>query len=392
MTKGRQIEVVIKRYLKWYFFPFIYFLLTGLVCAYAWYTRPVPYRTGIKTVFKIISLNPTLILTAVITVIIIIDIILTAIILKLKKRSPEQSIYNNLASQDNRKSFWNKFVKVSISALGIVLIITGLSIAIWIYKPYLIFMFSTSKIEALEKKAKMLEDYVVKKNETLEKKKGTITYLHKDETRKNETPNEYTEVHEQVQTNVIEVKEPIETKIEPPKQVQKEGINKLIQQISEIYQKDAMKKTEALQKKAEGIGQDKKNWIIIPTALVDAPILEGIDYEKLSEGVCHIPESAVPGKGGNCILEGHNIGEFGWWRAGGPFNMLEILEQGIKIYVFYNGKKYVYKVKEKVTMDVDDPRLYNYTKGERLTLITCAASWNPNIYTNKRTVIIAYPF
>jgi len=113
--------------------------------------------------------------------------------------------------------------------------------------------------------------------------------------------------------------------------------------------------------------------------------------EKLSEGVCHVSKSAVPGKGGNCILEGHNIGEFGWWRTQGPFNMLEIMDQGIRIYVFYKGKKYVYKVKEKTSMDVNDPKLYDFSSGERLTLITCAASWDPTIYTNRRIVIVAYP-
>jgi sortase (surface protein transpeptidase) len=100
----------------------------------------------------------------------------------------------------------------------------------------------------------------------------------------------------------------------------------------------------------------------------------------------------LPGKGGNCILEGHNIGEFGWWRPQGPFNMLEIMEKGIRIYIFYKGKKYVYKVKEKTSMDVNEPKLYDFSPGERLTLITFAASWDPTIDTHKRTVITtAYP-
>ncbi|MBM4137858.1 MAG: sortase, partial [Nitrospira sp.] len=161
---------------------------------------------------------------------------------------------------------------------------------------------------------------------------------------------------------------------------------------SQIRQRDITRKTEALEKEAEHIGQGQENRIIIPTALVDAPILEGISEENLSEGVCHISKSSAPGKGGNCILEGHNIGEFGWWRPQGPFSILEILEKGINIYIFYEGKKYIYKVKEKTSKDVNDPKLYDFSPGERLTLITCAASWNPTVYnTNKRTVIVAYP-
>jgi len=71
--------------------------------------------------------------------------------------------------------------------------------------------------------------------------------------------------------------------------------------------------------------------------------------------------------------------------------MLEILDKGTPIYIFYNGKKYVYKVKEKTYKSVNDPKLYDITPGERLTLITCVSTWSPTIYTNKRTMITAYP-
>ena len=149
-------------------------------------------------------------------------------------------------------------------------------------------------------------------------------------------------------------------------------------------------KIEALENKVK-MGHVHGNRIIIPTALVDAPILEGVSKGQLSQGVCRISESASPGEGGNCIIEGHNLAEFGWWKQQSFFSMLEILDEGTPIYIFYNGKKYVYKVKEKTYKSVSDPKLYDITPGERLTLITCVSTWSPTIYTNRRTMITAYP-
>lgn len=339
MTKPAQIKVIIKRYLKWYIIPLIYFLATSLPCAYAWYTRPIAHRPAINAVFNKIALNPTLMITALITVWIIIAVLFVLIASWLKIRFPKislnrgsteilqkEAILQKSSSDEKPKNFWSKTLNVSSYVLGIILIVAGLSIALWVSKPYITFLFSTSKIEALEKKAELIE----------------------------------------------------------------------------LVRSDAMRRTvenrnrsDALQKflmeKAEFAGQVQENWIIIPTALVDAPILEGINLENLALGVCHISDSAAPGQGGNCIIEGHNLGEFGWWRPEGPFNMLEILEQGIRIYVFYNGKKYVYRVKEKKYTDIHDPKLYDFSQGERLTLITCTSTWNPTIYTEKRTVIVAYP-
>ena len=398
-------RATIQRYLKWYTIPFIYFLLTGLLCAYAWYTRPIPHRPAIKAVFKTIALNPTLILTGAITVWIIIAVILIPIVVWLKKRYPkhpisdkstdlsqETNILQTPSSNTTPISLWSKTVNVPVSILGIILIISGLSVAVWISRPYITFLFSPSKIESLEKKAELLgqvqEDEITKSKES----EKIVGVLEKDAP-KNEALEKATEDIEQAQRDVLKESGAVDTTTERPEPIRKVEIkNKgIVDQFMEIRLREVNKKTERLEKTAEGIAQSKENRIIIPTALVDAPILEGIDMEKLSEGVCHVSKSSAPGKGGNCILEGHNIGEFGWWRTQGPFNMLEIIEKGIRIYVFYKGKKYVYKVKEKTSMNVNDPKLYDFTPGERLTLITCAASWNPTIYTNRRTVIVAYP-
>jgi LPXTG-site transpeptidase (sortase) family protein len=296
------IKESLKKYLKWYSYPLIYFLVTGLVCAYAWYTRSLPHRAGIKIVFKTISVIPTLIWIGATTVWIAVTVLIVGIAYWLRKRYPELSIWHktegaSLQEASSAKkapaSLWRRIANASLSVLGILLIVTGLSLAIWISRPYITLLLSTSKIEALENKVKL--------------------------------------------------------------------------------------------------GQVQGNRIIIPTALVDVPILEGVSMGQLSQGVCHILQSSPPGERGNCIIEGHNLAEFGWWRPQSFFSMLEILEKGTPIYIFFNGKKYVYKVKEKSYKNVNDPKLYDITSGERLTLITCVSTWSPTIYTNRRTVIVAYP-
>ena len=289
----------IKKSLKWYSYPLIYFFVTGLVCAYSWYHRPIPYRSGIKIVFKTISVIPTLIWIGATTLWIIAAVFIVFIAYLLRKRFPDLSIWKKAESQavssdiKAHASLWRKIANASLSVLGILLIVAGLSLAIWISRPYITLLLSTSKIEALENKVKL--------------------------------------------------------------------------------------------------GRVQGNRIIIPTALVDVPILEGVSIGQLSQGVCHISQSPSPGEGGNCIIEGHNLAEFGWWRPQSFFSMLEVLDKGTLIYIFYSGKKYIYTVKEKTYKSVNDPKLYDITLGERLTLITCVSTWSPTIYTNRRTVIVAHP-
>jgi len=435
-----QIRATIKRHLKWYAVPFIYFLVTGLLCAYAWYTRPIPYRSGIKAVFKTIALNPTLILTGIVTVWIILAIISIPIVVWLKKMFPEFSPFiksGNLSQKEdiqeptsNNKpiSLWSKAINVSISVLGVVLILVGLSIALWVARPYITFLFATSKIETLEKKAELLgqtQGDMINKSEPLDKKAEVLIQIQSDETKERKVLEEISDPPEQIQMDEIRKNVTLDTTAEVPERVQRNAAkkNEVLEQIVEVMRKDVTKKSEALEKTAslfervrrdsikntmesqnrsettektltkiaEVPGQVKGNWMIIPTALVDAEILDGVNTENLSLGVCRVSKSAKPGQKGNCIIEGHNLGDYKWWRPQGPFNMIEVLEKGVNIYISYKRKKYTYKVKEKHYKDANDPNLYDFSPGERLTLITCTSTWNPSIDTDKRTVIVAYP-
>ncbi|MEW6584528.1 MAG: sortase [Nitrospirota bacterium] len=301
---SKKIKEIIKESLKWYWYPLIYFFVTSILCAYAWYTRPFAHRDGIKVVFKTISVIPSVIWAGSVTLWIVVVILFVLLSRLLKKRLPETSLWSTLERLSKRKresleeksvskSIWKKIANCCFYFLGIIFIFGGITIAIWISRPYIALLLSTSRIEALENKVKL--------------------------------------------------------------------------------------------------GQVYDNRIIIPSAIVDVPIIEGVDNSKLSRGVCRIPQSSLPGEGGNCIIEGHNVAEFRWWRPQSFFSMLEVLNKGDAIYIFYNGKKYIYKVKEKIYKNVNDSKLYDNTRGERLTLITCVSTWSPTIYTNRRTIIVAYP-
>ena len=247
-----QIRATIRRYLKWYSFPLIYFLVTSLLCAYAWYTRPLPYRAGIKTVFKTISLNPTLILTGAITAWIIIAILLIPISFWLKKRfpafsigsfTPKEDILQNKASNNKPISSWQKILNVSLSVFGIILVVAGLSIAGWISRPYITFLFSPSKIEALEKKAELLgqvHENQAEKSDSLAKKAVISAQDQGDKIKEIEPLDTPEHFPERAYKNQMKKTVSLETRAELPEQVGRNEIKKAgpFGKISDLFERD----------------------------------------------------------------------------------------------------------------------------------------------------------
>jgi LPXTG-site transpeptidase (sortase) family protein len=309
-TASQIIKKRIIKSLKWYLYPLIYFAVVGIVCAYAWYHNPITHRAGIKVAFRTIGVIPTVLFAGTITLWLLIVILFLLVALWLKQTYPQLShskgfqwlletsgaVEGQSSTSPEKKAprtFRQKVTSSVIYGIGLLLIISGLMLGIWITRPYITLLLSSSKMEALEKKV--------------------------------------------------------------------------------------------------ASGQIQGNRIIIPSALVDASIIEGSTQFNLSRGVCHIQNSPAPGERGNCIIEGHNLAEFGWWKAQSFFSLLEIVGKETPIYVFYNERKYAYKVRDKTYRDINDPKLYDFSPGERLTLITCVSTWSPTIYTNRRTVITANP-
>jgi sortase A len=119
--------------------------------------------------------------------------------------------------------------------------------------------------------------------------------------------------------------------------------------------------------------------IVIPAIDVDAPVVEGDDWEQLKKGVGHHINSANPGERGNCVLSGHND------VFGEVFRRLEDLELEDEVIVYTGVQPYRYVVKTKRIVEPTDVSVMYPTTKPALTLITC----HPYLIDTHRLVVVA---
>ncbi len=116
--------------------------------------------------------------------------------------------------------------------------------------------------------------------------------------------------------------------------------------------------------------------------------LEKDIQEALRDGVVHYPGTAQPGDHGNVVITGHS--SYFIWDPGNfkdVFALLHEVNVGDDIIVYYNQKKYLYKVYEKKVVMPDQIDVLTQKGEDRLTLITCTP-----VGTNlKRLVVLAKP-
>jgi LPXTG-site transpeptidase (sortase) family protein len=134
-----------------------------------------------------------------------------------------------------------------------------------------------------------------------------------------------------------------------------------------------------------------RNRIVIPDLKIDAPITTtGGDNttkainEALRDGVVHYPGMAFPGEVGNVFFTGHSS-NYSW--AQGDYNYvfatLIHAKKDMRIIIYFNKKKYVYKVADKFEVGANDtwvlrnnPQEIRYPERDEepeslLTLMTC---------------------
>lgn len=108
----------------------------------------------------------------------------------------------------------------------------------------------------------------------------------------------------------------------------------------------------------------------------------------LQDGVVHYPGTAQPGQNGNVVITGHS--SYFAWDPGlfkDVFALLHEVNVGDTVIVYYNQKKYLYKVFDKKVIMPDQVDVLTQNGDNRLTLITCTP-----VGTNlKRLVILARP-
>ena len=112
-------------------------------------------------------------------------------------------------------------------------------------------------------------------------------------------------------------------------------------------------------------GPEQAIRIQIPAIGVDAPVVEGDDWEALKQGAGHHIGSANPGESDNCIISAHNdiFGEI--------FRDLPGLDLRDEVSVHTASHVYRYVVTQKRVIEPSDVSVMFPTSGPVLTLISC---------------------
>lgn len=137
--------------------------------------------------------------------------------------------------------------------------------------------------------------------------------------------------------------------------------------------------------------------VAIPKIGANEHIIQNVDpnnedeyLRALMKGVAHAKGSAFPGLNGTTYLFAHSADSF--WNVGrynAVFYLLNKLEKGDEIVIFYSGQRYNYKVVKSEVVNADDTHYIasNIGQGERLILQTC---WPPGTAW-KRLLVFAEP-
>jgi sortase A len=126
-------------------------------------------------------------------------------------------------------------------------------------------------------------------------------------------------------------------------------------------------------------GPEQATRIVIKSISVDAPVVQGDDWEQLKKGVGHHLRTANPGERGNMVLSAHNdvYGEI--------FRSLEKIELKDEILVYSGSRVFRYVVTQKRIIEPTEVSVMYPTSDPTATLITC----HPYLVDNKRLVVIA---
>jgi sortase A len=119
--------------------------------------------------------------------------------------------------------------------------------------------------------------------------------------------------------------------------------------------------------------------IQIPAIHVDAPVVQGDNWEQLKKGVAQRIGTGNPGQPGNAVFSAHNdvFGEI--------FRDLDRLQAGDQVILFTIQRQYVYVVTGSQIVAPTQVEVMNPTPEATTTLISCY----PYMVDNKRIVVFA---
>lgn len=122
--------------------------------------------------------------------------------------------------------------------------------------------------------------------------------------------------------------------------------------------------------------------LVIPKIDVDVDIVKGKTEDAMLKGAWLFNDTD-PKTGGNMVMFGHR------WRYVPPSNttfyLLDKLQKGDKVYIFWDNTEYIYTVREQKIIEPNDFSILNQTTETQVTLITCT----PLFIANKRLIVIA---
>lgn len=130
-----------------------------------------------------------------------------------------------------------------------------------------------------------------------------------------------------------------------------------------------------------------ENRIIIPKIWKNIPLIDSnhdgnsnftemhkVFMEELKNGVVRYPGTAKPGEQGNVFIFGHSS-NYPWIQSdyNDVFALIDSLEDGDKIIVYYNQKKYTYTVTDRATVKPGDTKALQARDPNKkeISLMTC---------------------
>ncbi len=98
-----------------------------------------------------------------------------------------------------------------------------------------------------------------------------------------------------------------------------------------------------------------------------------VDSNDLSQGLAHLPGSALPGEKGNMFISGHSALSNFFKGQSAIFSNLQDIKKGDEIVVEASGIKYKYQVAELRVVDPKDISVLNAPEkqGRYISLMTC---------------------
>ncbi|MGB4759477.1 MAG: class E sortase [Candidatus Saccharimonadales bacterium] len=136
----------------------------------------------------------------------------------------------------------------------------------------------------------------------------------------------------------------------------------------------ALTATEDASPPQESDPHTNTNHLVVPSMLLNEPVYQGRSEATLSKGIWHRPNTSTPDKGGNTVFAAHR---YTYTNPRGTFYYLDKVAVGDPIALFWEGKKYVYKITSTTTVKATQIEVEAPTKEAQLTLYTCTPLWLP---------------